>query len=115
MRDHRPAARHVGEQVAAALETDHVVLDPHAARAVHIRARLDREDHSRLQAVRARRLGRPPAALVHVEPQSVSRPVSEHAVEAVSGQGVAGRGVDFSGRHLGRPAAAIAACCASAS
>ena len=58
---------------------EHIVLDPHAADALDVYARLDREHHPGLKhEVRLARQGPPnPRLLVHLEPESVPGAVPE--------------------------------------
>src|SRR5262249_18343568 len=48
-RDFAPATRRVGQQLATLRRDEHVVFDAYAADAFHVRARLDREHHPRIE------------------------------------------------------------------
>src|SRR5262245_56037531 len=104
--------RRVGQNLHAAAGHEHIVLDPDAAPAGQIGARLDREHHARLYSfVAGVDIGSAPCdprALMDLDAQTVPRPVTESGAQPVPVEGVAGRGVDLEprstgGDHLDRP------------
>jgi len=78
---------------------DGKVLDPNASVARVVRARLDRDDHARLQYILT--AGRESGCLVNVEADTVPEGVRERLTESVTGENVARNGVDVLGCFVG--------------
>src|SRR6188474_2095314 len=88
--------RHVGQHFAAALDHQHIVLDPDAADARHVRARLDREHHpghDRLVGQRPWKLGNP-WIFMYFQSKPMPGSMPEGFRESVARENVAGRTVD---------------------
>ena len=75
----------VREDIAAVLGDDHEILDPHAADARQVDARLDRDDVARRRA-RVSAGARQPRRLVGDEPDAVPEPVAEVLAVARGGR-----------------------------
>src|SRR5688572_20535955 len=89
------------QYLAPVVGDEHVVLDPYAANAGDVGARLDREHHARLDHLvgKARRLAGDPGLLVYFEAEPVAGAVAARLPQAVPFQHRPGRGVDRAGRH----------------
>ena len=79
--------RERGEEVDAVVADDRQVLDPHAAEALEVDARLDRDGVPGAQ--RVARLGREARRLVHGQPDAVTEAVAEVLAEAGVGDRLA--------------------------
>ena len=95
---YREAACRVGQQLASGVGDEDVVLDPDAAEAGNVRARLDGEDHpgGKLDVGLGVVLPTAPDAwtLVNLETEAVPRPVAERVRQPPGRQHLPGRSVD---------------------
>src|SRR5688572_8989873 len=87
----------VGQQLAAGVGDEHVVLDAHAALAREVDAGLDRDDHAGAELFLAAGLAHG-GQLVDVAADAVAEPVAEVGAEAGALDHVAGDAVGLHGR-----------------
>src|SRR5262249_9716090 len=93
----RKLAREGGEDLWPVVPDDDQVLDPHAAEALEVDARLDRDGHAGLDDVLDARAH--PGALVDLEADAVPQAVAEGLAQAGRLDPVARHGVELAAGH----------------